>query len=119
MGLWNDSVTYKKSEHPTSLLGGTKIGNADFAVDTVGATGYGPYSADRHYFYEMSIDTSLLTDAGWDGKAFNIHWTENCANDSILVDPPADIPEPATLALIGLGLFGLIRRHNKKKAVMN
>jgi len=32
----------------------------------------------------------------------------NCGNDSIHVDPPpAGVPEPATLALLSLGLLGL------------
>jgi len=32
----------------------------------------------------------------------------NCGNDSIHVDPPpANVPEPVTLALLSLGLLGL------------
>jgi len=115
-GLWGDDGSYKKADHPTSMLGGTKIGNAAFAVNTVGATGYGQYTSDRHYFYEMSVDLSLLFDAGWDGSAFNIQWTENCANDSIMVDPPAYVPEPGSLALVAAGLFGCLglRRRARK-----
>ena len=56
----------------------------------------------------MSVDLSLSRDAGWDGSAFNIHWTENCANDSILVDPGQYVTEPGSLALLGLGLFGMM-----------
>lgn len=111
-GLWNaagaqDSV-HPDPAHPTSIRSGTLLGTTSFAYTTVGQTGYGASAADSHYFYEMSVDLSLLTAAGWDGSAFNIHWTENCANDSILVDPGHSVSEPGSLALLGVSLFGLL-----------
>lgn len=111
LGLWNTSGAYDPTHpdpsSPTSLDGGTLIGNASLVYTTTAATGFGASPTDPHYFYEMSVDLSLLTNAGWDGKPFNIHWTENCANDSIIVDPPGSVPEPGTLLLLAISLLGL------------
>jgi hypothetical protein len=124
-GLWNDdsSLDYVKSQHPTSILVGEEIGTANLVISSEQTgyeqwrTGYGQWSEDVHYFYEMSVSLSLLTDAGWNGKdAFNIHWTQNCANDSIIVDPPAGVPEPGTLALLPLGLLSLLALRRRKLA---
>lgn len=122
LGLWDSAGNYNPSHpdtaNPTHMTAGTYIGMADLAYTTVGQTGFGDWAADTHYFYEMSIDLALLTTAGWDGGAFDIHWTQNCANDSILVDPPAPsrIPEPGTLALLPMGMLGLIALRRRKSA---
>ncbi|MDR0577928.1 MAG: PEP-CTERM sorting domain-containing protein [Candidatus Accumulibacter sp.] len=111
-GLWdaNGQETHDANlvdkTHPTSLLGGSLLGLAAYSYTTSGETGYGAQVSDTHYFYEISLDLDLLYQAGWDGSAFNIHWTQNCANDNIVVDS-GNVPEPGSLALLSLALTGL------------
>jgi hypothetical protein len=110
-GLFEDGATqgYVKSEHPTSILDGTLLGQAVLAINSTPQNGFGQWQADNHYFYEMSLSRQLLQAAGWQGESFNVQWTMNCANDSIITDPPATVPEPSSLLLSIFGFVGLTR----------
>lgn len=116
-GLWRDDAIpgYRRLEHPTSIVGGDLLGMAQMAISGP-VKGMGVYSKDKHYFYEIGVSLDLLRLARWDGRAFNIHWTQNCGNDYIIVDPPAQVPEPATLALLPLGLLGLMVLRRREPA---
>ena len=126
-GVWDDSGNYTNSNslsyapdtsHPTHLIDGEWVGNvSDLYYSVTPVTGLGSNPVDLHYIYEMSVHQSVLFAAGWNGTdSFDIHWTQNCANDSIWVDPPGGtVPEPGTLALLGLGVLGMIFGSRKKK----
>ncbi len=124
-GLWSDNAStgYVKSEHPTSILSGDSLGTASLAISSSPVSGYGDWQQDDHYFYEVGVALNLLTAAGWSGNAFNIHWTMNCANDSILLATvstlpglgSANVPEPSTALLILLALISTLS-FNKRKA---
>jgi len=67
---------------------------------------------NQHYVMELAIPTSYLG-GSWSGGT--IHWTQTCGNDAIdlAVSSHASTPEPATMALVGIGLAGFLARRKK------
>jgi hypothetical protein len=124
-GIWDDNGNYTNPAsdsynpdllNPTSIKTGNLLGQSSLTYTTQAQTGYGQWANHSHYFYEMSLDTQLLKNAGWNGESFDVHWTMNCANDAITADPPASVPEPGTLALMILGLTGVMSLRLRKAA---
>lgn len=101
-GLWGAA-----NEGPTSIVSGNLLGLAQLAYSTTGINNMGVYAADSHFMYELRIPTSLFT-VYWGQQDFNVHWTMNCANDSLQLGARAQtVAEPGTLALFPLGLIGM------------
>ena len=79
---------------------------------------YSNMDPNNHYILEAKIALSLLGLNAEPGNPITpilIHWTMACGNDALNL--PADVnpvPEPASLLLVAMGLFGLGGAHYKK-----
>ena len=73
----------------------------------------------KSYVLEGSIGLSEL--ALWNGGEIELHYTMECGND-VANQTEEPTPEPATVALLGMGMAGLVgmglrkRRKDKKRA---
>lgn len=114
-GLWDVNGNHNPAnpdlKHPTSIKTGIQVGVGSLIYTDTPFKNMGIYKNDKHYVIEAAIPLSAF--AGYSGK-FDVHWTMNCANDWITADPELTIPEPATLALLPLGLLSLMVMRRRK-----
>ena len=118
--LYGDATFSPPADHtesgPFDLLTGDKIGKVKLVYNMIS------YVANDHYVMEFSVPISFFG-SFWDDPngtpEFTLHWTMRCGNDAINLYVPGTgtptVPEPGTLALLGLGLAGLRLSRLKKK----
>lgn len=118
---WMLGQAYPSSAHPASILGGSDVGTGSVVYTTAPQTGYGDWTTDQHYFYEVSVPLTAFGSSWANGTNFTVHWTMNCANDAIQASATINgagshLPEPGTLTLLPLGMIGIAALRRNRKA---
>lgn len=72
----------------------------------------------NHWFYEISVPTSVFGEILSQNSDLNVSWTMNCANDVITVeDDLPTVDEPPVWALLGLTLPLVLARRRRRAAL--
>ena len=68
---------------------------------------------ENHYVVSFNL-APIITDLSLTKLNFTAHFTMECGNDDLIAQGTAPVPEPATILLMGFGLFGIAGFTRKK-----
>lgn len=100
-----DPVQMQMTMSDTGKLKGT--------ADYIYTNGAGAYDGDQHAIIELMVEKSLF-----DADILSVRWAPSCGNDYVEViipDGTLPVPEPGSLALLGLGAFSLLGLRRRRK----
>jgi len=90
---------------------GSVVASGEFTITKVAE--YNGFEGEKHYVL-AGLDLSVLMAEATSGTTFYSHFTMGCGNDNLMGS--WEVPEPASIALLSMGLFGLWFARRKQRS---